>query len=519
MLAKDQGIDSASLDHLSQRTMAGKEERARAGYHSGPVPFGYLPPDYPKAPAGAPSTWHPPPLPVRADPVTFPALVRMGELVAQGWTDTAIAEELMKSHSHPSRFDAPRFTKDSIAALRRSWFPREFAPGCGHGTIQTPSGELVEGKHQAAWPYELWQRMVEVKASQYRRPRKEALQQPHEFSRIIVCAACRRPLRVTTTDNIPYYSDTSRTCHFECPASGSLTVRSERVIQQFGDVLRSIVLPTSWRQAIAERCQEETQEEEDHERVLRRRAELEEEQQRVVTVFIKGVITEEELDAKMEDIRAELATLPLPGTRSGDDIAQAALPAGETLGNLADYWSEATAQERRDLVWSLLPIGGLVYDLERQGIIGLLPRESVLPVLSLGLEATGYWEQRDGGLWLRQEYWSEKRTRSTPHVLPPQAASLTPAQQEEAIALLQQGWSLRDVAHQLGASRGSIHRLARKAGVMLPENGPKLTATQQAEALEMVRSGASLRQVAQRFGIHHESVRRLVRKKQQEQEV
>lgn len=158
--------------------------------------------------------------------------------------------------------------------------------------------------------------------------------------------------------------------------------------------------------------------------MLRRRAELEEEQQRVVTVFIKGVITEEELDATMEDIRAELATLPLPGTRSGDDIAQAALPAGETLGNLADYGSEATAQERPDLVWSLLPIGGLVYDLERQGIIGLLPRESVLPVLSLGLEATGYWEQRDGGLWLRQEYWSEKRTRSTPHMLPPQAASL-----------------------------------------------------------------------------------------------
>ena len=105
-----------------------------------------------------------------------------------------------------------------------------------------------------------------------------------------------------------------------------------------------------------------------------------------------------------------------------------------------------------------------------------------------------------------------------PHVLPPQASSLTLAQQEEVVALLQQGWSLREVAHQVRASRGSIHRLARKEGVMLPEKGPKLTPTQQEEALEMVRSGASLRQVAQRFGINHESVRRLVRKKQ-EQEV
>jgi hypothetical protein len=511
-------MTDSSLDHLSQRTKAGKAERARAGYHSGPVPFGYLPPNYPKAPAGAPSTWHPPPLAVRPDPLTFPALVRIGELVAQGWTDAAIAEELAESLSHTPHIGAPRFTKDTVAAIRRSWFPREFAPGCGHGTTQTPSGELVEGKHQAAWPYELWQQMEEVKASHYHRLGQQGKRQPHEFSRIIVCAACRCPLRVTTSESIPYYSDTSRTRQVACPASGSLTVRSQRVIEQFGEVLGSILLPLAWQQAIAEQCQEEAEEKEDAERVHQRRAELEAERQGVVTVFIKGGITEEELDVAMEGIRAELATLPLPGTRSGEEMTQAALSAGEMLGTLGDYWSEASAEERRDLVWSLLPIGGLVYDLQRQGIVGLLPRESVLPVLSLGLEASGHWEHRDGGLWLRQEYWSQKRTRSTPHVLPPQAASLTPAQQEEAKVLLQQGWSLRNVAHQMGASRGTIHRLARKAGVVLPEQGPKLTPIQQEEALEMMRSRASLRQVAQRFGIHHESVRRLVKQQQQEQE-
>jgi hypothetical protein len=47
---------------------------------------------------------------------------------------------------------------------------KKIAPGCGHGTIVTPSGDLVEGKHQAAWPYELWNRMDEVKMSQFRRP-------------------------------------------------------------------------------------------------------------------------------------------------------------------------------------------------------------------------------------------------------------------------------------------------------------------------------------------------------------
>ncbi len=106
-------------------------------------------------------------MPACPDPVTFPALVRIGELTAQGWTDRAIADELEEYISKTARFGERLLTKDTVAAIRRSWFPREFAPGSGYGTIDTPSGELVEGKHQAAWPYELWQRMVEVKASQY----------------------------------------------------------------------------------------------------------------------------------------------------------------------------------------------------------------------------------------------------------------------------------------------------------------------------------------------------------------
>lgn len=199
-------------------------------------------------------------------------------------------------------------------------------------------------------------------------------------------------------------------------------------------------------------------------------------------------------------------------------MTRTALSAGETLENMADYWNEATAEERRDMVWSLLNVGGLIFDLERRVIVGILPRESFLPVLSLGLEVTARWEQRSGGLWLREEYWPEKLERSVPHVLPPQAPSLTPVQQEDAVALLQQGWSIREVAQHLGASRGSIHRLARKEAVQLQSNGPKLTPEQQEEAMEMLRSGVSLRKVAERFGINHESVRRMIKRKRREEE-
>ncbi|MGZ3676124.1 MAG: hypothetical protein ACXVCO_17610 [Ktedonobacterales bacterium] len=44
----------------------------------------------------------------------------------------------------------------------------------------------------------------------------------------------------------------------------------------------------------------------------------------------------------------------------------------------------------------MLNLNDLIYDLERQAIVGLLLREDMLPVFALGLELR--WEQRDNGL-------------------------------------------------------------------------------------------------------------------------
>ncbi len=505
--AVDTQMNAAFVRQLSKRTIDGKEDRARDGYHNGWVSFGYLPPEYPKAPDGAPSTWRPPRMPVRPDPVTFLALVRIGELAAEGWADRAIADELEGYNSVTSRFGERALTKDTIAAIRRSWFPREFAPGCGHGTIDTPSGELVEGKHQAAWPYELWQRMIEVKASQYRRPTKEAQKRPHEFSRIIVCAACRRPLRVTFGSNgLPHYRDTSLERKLPCSTTGSLSVRSTLVMQQFGEVLRSVELPTSWREAIAEQCQAAASAEDgDQERIRRRRTELAEEQERLIDVYTKGYLSEQALDEKMGRIRSELFALPVPEAKNPGKTTREAISAGETLERMADYWNEAMAEERRDMVWSLLNAGGLVYDLERQVIIGLKPRISVLPVLALGLEATSMWERREDGLWLRERYWPPRQER--PYPSPPR--SLTSAQQERAIMLIRQGMSLRQVAELFETSYECIRRLAKSQGIVLERSERKLTSAQLEEAYRLLRDDVPLRLVAQQFGIHPESLRRL----------
>jgi hypothetical protein len=326
--------------------------------------------------------------------------------------------------------------------------------------------------------------MVEAKAGQFRRGSDntsetdgdedgdyagavpmERKRHPHAFSRIIVCAACRRPLRVQPyPSGLVYYRDTSAVRKLLCPTGGFRLVNSTTVLEQFGELLASVTLPQSWRGAIAARCAAEAGRDDANERSRTRRAELEAERQRLVSAFAKGYLPEEELDAQVTRIRAELQALPPPtAARSVEATVAAAVSAGETLADMAGYWEEATAEERRDIVWALLPVEGLIYDLERRVIAALLPRPDVLPVLALGLEVE--WERReDGGLW-RRDLAALPLIAYIKNVPPPTPFALTPEQQEQALALARQGLSLRKIAAQFpGVSYGAIWRLLRTRG-------------------------------------------------------
>jgi DNA invertase Pin-like site-specific DNA recombinase len=458
LIQVEMALAQGYVQKLSKRVIDGKEDRARAGYHNGSVMFGYLTPEYPKAPDGAPSTWKPPRMPVRADPDNFPALVKIGELAAAGWSDMAIADELAGHVSVTPRFGTRALTKDTVAAIRRSWFPREYTPGCGHGTIETPAGDLFEGKHPAAWPYELWQRMVEAKAGQYRRPKGELKRHAHEFSRLIVCAGCRRALRVNAYPERTYYRDTSFLRKLPCSTAGCLSVNNTLVVRQFGDLLASVRLPEDWRKAIAERCSEDMQED-GSVRIQARRHELEAERKRLAHIFAKGAMSDTEFDGQIDRIDAELKALPIPVVRSQSESTKAMIAAGETLADMAAYWDEAAPEERRDILWALLNLEGLVYDLERRAIVGLLPRTDVLPILALGLMPR--WESRDSGLWLASWAWPKKQVRDDPHAPPKPPERLTAEGRREVRVLVSAGLSVREVARRLNVSRQTVSRIAR----------------------------------------------------------
>ena len=127
------------------------------------------------------------------------------------------------------------------------------------------------------------------------------------------------------------------------------------------------------------------------------------------------------------------------------------------MDDMASYWDEALPEERRDIVWSLLILEGLIYDLERRVIAGVSPRPDVLPVLQLTLGEV--WELRDGGLWRRNV--EQLPVRDLTRRPPPTPFALTPEQQREAIALVRSGKTLRAVGQVFGVSYGAIWRLLR----------------------------------------------------------
>jgi DNA-binding CsgD family transcriptional regulator len=274
-----------------------------------------------------------------------------------------------------------------------------------------------------------------------------------------------------------------------------------------------VLLPNTWREIIAQQCREITHDE-GTDQVVALRAELESEQKRLVTAFGKGYITEDELDIEVARIRGELSALP--SARSLQDAAgylQQAIAAGETLADMASRWGNATPEERRDLVWGLLCHNGLVYDLQRQGIAGLIPRPTVLPLLELGLRE--HWELRNDALWLRPEQADSYflRNNDARDVVHNRVHRMTSEQRQEVLALLEDGMSPQQVAQQCGISYWVIFRLMKRD---MPrrtrQQQPGLTPEQEATAREMLRQGQSLRQIAAHFSVSRMAIWRMTRR-------
>ena len=98
--------------------------------------------------------------------------------------------------------------------------------------------------------------------------------------------------------------------------------------------------------------------------------------------------------------------------------------------------------------------------LESWAIIGVVPRGDVLPALTLGLDPER-WQQRSGGLWLREQVMPPKRSRPEFNHPPLPERKLNDEQAAVALKLVRSGKTLREVGKLFGVSYSAIWRLVQ----------------------------------------------------------
>jgi hypothetical protein len=398
----DAEVNAAYARKSSQKAVSARAERAEAGYHNGRVMWGYMRAPAPARPEDALYSWRAPREPARPHPENFLRLQQIGEWSAAGISDREVAQRCAAMGwplVHRVRGRVP-WSKTTITEFVTNPFPREYRPGGGLGTIRTPDGRLIEGKHIAAWSFDLAQRMDEMRIVR----RKGRTGHPSVggvvriFSGLAICAACGRPLhhqpRFYQGRRYSVYMCASSTEGFSCPMRGWKSIRSDDLSDCFADLALARPLPVDWRERILADLARKGGAD-DKQAVEVCHSELEGEREQVLFQHRHRIISDERMLTEVRRIDEALAQLPRSVADS--QVEEALLvAAGETLARHRDYWDLATLEEQAEIMRLLVRPYGLAVDIPKKRIARFLPRELVLPVLRLALP--GWHVGNDG--WL-----------------------------------------------------------------------------------------------------------------------
>ncbi len=386
-------------DMLAKHTSKGKGERAAQGLYNGDIPFGYRS-------AG-------PKQPPEHDPDEQPGLRMIGELRIKGFSADEIADKVNAAgyRTGSKRFGPRLFTSDTITAMLRNEFYAAYAPDDDRGVVKYKE-QRHRGLHPATFTYEEWQQIRSITQSMHHAAKRpERGRQTYEFAGYIACIHCGLTLRCqghAVTGHL-YYRDTAKSRRLPCTNGGELTVRADLAQQQFGDLLKSLILPANWREEIRREMLAEAQAAGMTTETLEREKErLKLKKSRILKQHREGYIDDEEFQGEIAAVGLAMRQLDAPEV--GGVKFEEVIEAGEHIPGMAALWDVATPEERRDMVLLLFEPGGFYYDLEQKVVAAIKPRPAFLPSLRM---LNGIVEYDEAKGLLVTERWQDRNRRDS----------------------------------------------------------------------------------------------------------
>ena len=328
--------------HLGRHVKKAVRQRAEQGLQNGSVPFGYR---------TDPETGVPCPVPDEAEAVRTAFAKRDA-----GESLLAIADWLHAQSFRP-RGKTERFTE---------WAVRDMLCSRFHLGVVKLNGVEFPGKHEGIIAGDLFER---VQTRSVRRgPHKRTRHAPRGvLAGLIRCVRCGRRIQADRNrSGNPLYRERHGS---ECESNRRACVARE-IDAQIGDLFCGLLLPPDWREKIARQSVETEGPS---------ISELQEDRRRLGYSFRKRTMTQEEFDRELEEIDAKLRMAQISTPIEMDDVA-------ELLENLAELWGEATADERRRLLKTL--VEAVYVDIKSRRIVAIAPVPAFVTLLESAIERT-----------------------------------------------------------------------------------------------------------------------------------
>jgi site-specific DNA recombinase len=365
-------------DNLSQEIKKGLSERARQGYWVGPLSTGYC--------TGLCSTCK--------DECPLVG----GEDIGDGRTPIPhprdseairLAFQLYSTGNHSYRTILQELNSQGYTTNRKEGRRRWTKEALKH-TLGNPfyigkvrhKGKLNQGRHEPLVDRELFYLCQEVKRLHGRSPRTYVAKfRTYTFSGVLYCAGCGERMRADYATGHKYYRCASRGRGIDCPAPRS-RVRGDGLERQMGHIIRSLRLPPTWQDRVAELYGAK----DERDRILGEQKRLREKLRRLKTSYHEVEISEKQYRAEKARTERKLAGLRLPEESRLEEVAS-------VVQTLAASWDCATAEERRDMV--RLIFDAVYCDPSAKRLVALQPKPDFL-VLFRG---AGMLQEKEGLVW------------------------------------------------------------------------------------------------------------------------